>query len=137
MTDFNSNDGEHVIEQLKQSVKSIIEKTGSHKFTHELIDKIHKLQLQLEELSNSDKVQFIHEMKDSFRATIDKIETKLMQHAQFERVYNYSIFAAIIFLLLFIFALFGYKLYKSLMEKELKKQEKLKQKQSKKSKKAN
>lgn len=39
MTDSN-NDGEHVIEQLKQSVKSIIEKTGSHKFAHELIDKI-------------------------------------------------------------------------------------------------
>ncbi|KAM7344733.1 uncharacterized protein ACRADG_011334 isoform 2-T4 [Cochliomyia hominivorax] len=132
-----NDDGLYVIEQLKQSIKMIIEKTGSNKFAHELIDKIHKLQLQLEELSHSDKTHFIHEMKDSFRATIDKIEMKLMQHAQFERVYNYSIYAAIIFLILFIFALFGYKLYKSLMEKELKKQEKLKQKQSKKSKKAN
>lgn len=106
MTD-TINDGEHVIEQLKQSIKSIIEKTGSNKFAHELIDKIHKLQLQLEELSNSDKSHFIHEMKDSFRATIDKIEMKLMQHAQFERVYNYSIFAALIFLLLFVFGAFS------------------------------
>lgn len=102
----NTNNGEHIVEQLKQSVKSIIQKTGSNKFAHELIDKIQNLQMQLEELSNSDKGQFIHEMKDSFRATIDKIEQKLAQHAKFERVYNYSIIAAFIFLIIFIFGEF-------------------------------
>lgn len=100
------NDGEHIIEELKQSVKSIIEKTGSNKFKHELVDKINQLQLQLEELSQSDQIQFIHEMKDSFRAAIDKIDSKLMQHAQFEKVYNSSIFAAIVVSILFIFGRF-------------------------------
>ncbi|XP_005180006.1 uncharacterized protein LOC101895888 isoform X2 [Musca domestica] len=128
---------DNLVEQLKSSVKAIMDKTGSSKFAHDLMERIHSLQQRLETLSNTEKTQFIEEMRDTFRATIETVENKLMQHAHFEKVYTYSIYAAIIFSILFVFALFGYKLYKSLMSKELKKQEKLKQKQSKKSKKVN
>uniref|UniRef100_A0A1I8PVI2 Uncharacterized protein n=1 Tax=Stomoxys calcitrans TaxID=35570 RepID=A0A1I8PVI2_STOCA len=132
-----SSEEENLLEQLKNSVMAIMDKTGSSKFAHDLMARIHALQERLESLSSSEKTKFIGDMKESFRATIANVENKLMQHAQFEKVYAYSIYAAIIFLILFIIALFGYKLYKSLMSKELKKQEKLKQKQSKKTKKVN
>ncbi|XP_075167865.1 uncharacterized protein LOC142240029 isoform X2 [Haematobia irritans] len=133
----SSSEEENLLEQLKNSVVAIMDKTGSSKFAHDLMDKIQALQQRLETLPSSEKMQFIEEMRESFRATIANVENKLMQHANFEKVYAYSIYAAIIFLILFVIALFGYKLYKSLMSKELKKQEKLKQKQSKKSKKVN
>ncbi|XP_037955232.1 uncharacterized protein LOC119685102 isoform X1 [Teleopsis dalmanni] len=51
--------------------------------------------------------------------------------------WEYTIFLAMVAILVLVFALFGYKLYKSLMEKELKKQEKVKNKHTKKSKKNN
>lgn len=84
-----------------------MDKTGSSKFAHDLMERIHALQQRLETLSNNERSQFIEEMKESFRATIETVENKLMQHAQFEKAYTYSIYAAIIFLILFVFGGFS------------------------------
>lgn len=101
------SDDNLIIEQLKSSVKAIMDKTGSSKFAHDLMERIHALQQRLETLSNNERSQFIEEMKESFRATIETVENKLMQHAQFEKAYTYSIYAAIIFLILFVFGGFS------------------------------
>lgn len=98
---------DNLIEQLKSSVNAIMDKTGSSKFALDLMERIHALQQRLETLSSTEQMQFIEEMKDSFRATIEKVESKLTQHAQFEKAYVYSIKAAIVFSLLFIFGGFS------------------------------
>ncbi|XP_034651750.1 uncharacterized protein LOC117890785 isoform X2 [Drosophila subobscura] len=127
-----------IVEQLKQSVESIVAKTGPNsKFAQDLVKKIGDMQHKLESLTEADRHLFLAEMKGKFQETIERIEQRLTQHAHFAQTYSSSIVAAVIFLLFSIIALFGYKLYKSLTEKELKKQEKLKTKQQKKSKKSN
>ncbi|XP_037953627.1 uncharacterized protein LOC119683835 [Teleopsis dalmanni] len=129
---------ENILDQLKSSVQAIIDKTGAgSKYTQNLVSRIQALQQKLESLSNIERSQFLTEMQGSFQNTINKIEQKLTQHANFEKVYNYSIISAVVLTLVVTVALFGYKLYKSLMEKELKKQEKVKNKHTKKSKKNN
>ncbi|XP_052839144.1 uncharacterized protein LOC128254262 isoform X2 [Drosophila gunungcola] len=133
------NDSElGVIEQLKKSVEAIVAKTGpSSKFSMDLVRRIGEMQSKLESLAETDRHQFLDEMKDKFQETIGRIEQRIVQHANIAQTYSSSIVTAVIFLLVSIFALFGYKLYKSLTEKELKKQEKLKSKQQKKAKKSN
>ncbi|XP_017125476.1 uncharacterized protein LOC108144844 isoform X2 [Drosophila elegans] len=133
------NDSElGVIEQLKKSVEAIVAKTGpSSKFSMDLVRRIGEMQSKLESLAETDRHQFLDEMKDKFQETIGRIEQRIVQHANIAQTYSSSIVTAVIFLLVSIFALFGYKLYKSLTEKELKKQEKLKSKQQKKAKKFN
>ncbi|XP_020802509.1 uncharacterized protein LOC110179343 isoform X2 [Drosophila serrata] len=127
-----------VIEQLKKSVEDIVAKMGpSSKFSQDLIRRIGDMQSKLESLADTDRHQFLAEMKDKFEATIGRIEQRIAQHAHIAQTYSSSKVMAVIFLLVSIFALFGYKLYKSLTEKELKKQEKLKSKQQKKAKKSN
>ncbi|XP_016994592.1 uncharacterized protein [Drosophila takahashii] len=127
-----------VIEQLKKSVETIVAKTGpSSQFSKDLVKRIVDMQNKLESLAETDRHQFLAEMKDKFQETIGRIEERIVQHAHIAQTYSSSIVSAVIFLLVSIFALFGYKLYKSLTEKELKKQEKLKSKQQKKAKKSN
>nr|XP_016930670.1 uncharacterized protein LOC108010301 isoform X2 [Drosophila suzukii] len=133
-----SDDELGVLEQLKQSVETIVSKTGpSSKFSKDLVKRIVEMQSKLESLAETDRHQFLAEMKDKFQETIGRIEERIVQHAHIAQTYSSSIVSAVIFLLVSIFALFGYKLYKSLTEKELKKQEKLKSKQQKKAKKSN
>ncbi|EDW02328.1 uncharacterized protein LOC6559696 isoform X2 [Drosophila grimshawi] len=133
-----SSTDESIIEQLKRSVELIVAKTGPHsKFAEDLIQKIGQLQAKLESLTESDRHQFLGEMKGSIQDAIAGIERRLLQHTHFADTYSTSILVAVIFLIVSIFALFGFKLYKSLTEKELKKQEKLKSKQQKKTKKSN
>ncbi|XP_017038834.1 uncharacterized protein LOC108086435 isoform X2 [Drosophila ficusphila] len=133
-----SHDELGVIEQLKQSIETIVAKTGpSSKFSQDLVKRIGEMQRKLEGLAETDRHQFLAEMKDKFQETIGKIEQRIVQHANIAQTYSSSKVMAVIFLLVSIFALFGYKLYKSLTEKELKKQEKLKSKQQKKAKKSN
>ncbi|XP_016930670.3 uncharacterized protein [Drosophila suzukii] len=133
-----SEDELGVLEQLKQSVETIVSKTGpSSKFSKDLVKRIVEMQSKLESLAETDRHQFLAEMKDKFQETIGRIEERIVQHAHIAQTYSSSIVSAVIFLLVSIFALFGYKLYKSLTEKELKKQEKLKSKQQKKAKKSN
>ncbi|XP_016947753.1 uncharacterized protein LOC108023025 isoform X2 [Drosophila biarmipes] len=133
-----SDDELGVLEQLKQSVEHIVAKTGpSSKFSKDLVKRIGEMQSKLESLAETDRHQFLAEMKDKFQETIGRIEERIVQHAHIAQTYSSSIVSAMIFLLVSIFALFGYKLYKSLTEKELRKQEKLKSKQQKKAKKAN
>jgi len=157
-----SDDELGVLEQLKQSVETIVSKTGpSSKFSKDLVKRIVEMQRKLESLAETDRHQFLAEMKDKFQETIGRIEERIVQHAHIAQTYSSSIVSAVIFLLVSIFglsspdpkfqpshlitalyffhfaALFGYKLYKSLTEKELKKQEKLKSKQQKKAKKSN
>ncbi|XP_037716849.1 uncharacterized protein LOC119551532 isoform X2 [Drosophila subpulchrella] len=133
-----SDDELGVLEQLKQSVETIVAKTGpSSKFSKDLVKRIVEMQSKLESLAETDRHQFLAEMKDKFQETIGRIEERIVQHAHIAQTYSSSIVSAVIFLLVSIFALFGYKLYKSLTEKELKKQEKLKSKQQKKAKKSN
>ncbi|XP_016979479.1 uncharacterized protein LOC108044837 isoform X2 [Drosophila rhopaloa] len=132
------NDELGVIEQLKKSVEAIVAKTGpSSKFSQDLVKRIGDMQSKLESLAETDRHQFLAEMKEKFQETIGRIEQRIVQHANIAQTYSSSIVTAVIFLLVSIFALFGYKLYKSLTEKELKKQEKLKSKQQKKAKKSN
>ncbi|XP_068147792.1 uncharacterized protein [Drosophila tropicalis] len=132
------NDDDHILDQLRNSIKAIVAKTGSHsQFAKDLTQRIGEMQNKLDALTDIDRHQFIAEMKDSLQATIGRIEQRITQHANLTSVYSSSIVSAMIFLLVAIFALFGYKLYKSLTEKELKKQKKLESKQQKKSKKSN
>ncbi|XP_053967439.1 uncharacterized protein LOC129244603 isoform X2 [Anastrepha obliqua] len=128
----------HIIDQLQSTVQSIIRQIGGdNSYAKRLVDKIHALQEKVESLSGQERIEFLHNAKDTLRNTIEHAEQKLMQYTNFQQVYTYSIVAAVIFTVLLVIALFGYKLYKSLMEKELKKQEKLKTKQAKKLKKTN
>ncbi|XP_030376438.1 uncharacterized protein LOC115625491 isoform X2 [Scaptodrosophila lebanonensis] len=134
----SDDDNESIIEQLQQSVQSIVDKTGPNsKFAQDLLRRISELQSKMESLTDSDRHRFISEMKGSFQEAIARIDRRLTQHANFAQTYSTSIVAAVIFIVVSIFALFGYKLYKSLTEKQIKKQEKLKSKQQKKAKKSN
>lgn len=94
---------ENIIENLKNSVQSIIAKTGADsKYSKDLLNKIQSLQEKLNSLSSIEKNEFVKEMKDSFHDTIKRVQKKVVQHAQFEKVYNYSIVAAVIFIILLI-----------------------------------
>ncbi|EDV35559.1 uncharacterized protein Dana_GF12414, isoform A [Drosophila ananassae] len=138
MSSSGFDDALGIVEQLKKSVETIVAKTGpSSKFSQDLVKRIGEMQSKLESLADTDKHQFLTEMKDKFQHTIGRIEERIAQHAHIAQTYSSSILTAVIFLLVSVFALFGYKLYKSLTEKELKKQEKLKSKQAKKAKKSN
>ncbi|XP_017106036.2 uncharacterized protein [Drosophila bipectinata] len=138
MSSSGFDDAFGIMEQLKKSVETIVAKTGpSSKFSQDLVKRIGEMQDKLESLADTDKQQFLTEMKDKFQQTIGRIEERIAQHAHIAQAYSSSILTAVIFLLVSVFALFGYKLYKSLTEKELKKQEKLKSKQAKKAKKSN
>lgn len=162
MSSSGFDDALGIVEQLKKSVETIVAKTGpSSKFSQDLVKRIGEMQSKLESLAETDKHQFLTEMKEKFQHTIGRIEERIAQHAHIAQTYSSSILTAVIFLLVSVFglspsspdpietspsndsyylliaALFGYKLYKSLTEKELKKQEKLKSKQAKKAKKSN
>jgi len=101
-----SDDELGVLEQLKQSVETIVSKTGpSSKFSKDLVKRIVEMQSKLESLAETDRHQFLAEMKDKFQETIGRIEERIVQHAHIAQTYSSSIVSAVIFLLVSIFGL--------------------------------
>ncbi|XP_016979480.1 uncharacterized protein LOC108044837 isoform X3 [Drosophila rhopaloa] len=95
------NDELGVIEQLKKSVEAIVAKTGpSSKFSQDLVKRIGDMQSKLESLAETDRHQFLAEMKEKFQETIGRIEQRIVQHANIAQTYSSSIVTAVIFLLL-------------------------------------
>lgn len=96
---MGSND-ETIIEHLKRSVESLVEKTGPHsRFAEDLIQKIGKLQSKMDSLTDVDRHQFVSEMKGSIQEAIARIEKRLLQHTHISQAYTTSIVVAVIFLI--------------------------------------
>lgn len=94
----------HIIDQLRSTVQSIIHRIGGdNSYAQRLLDKIHALQKKVESLSGQERVEFLHNAKDTLRNTIEHAEQKLMQYTNFQQVYNYSIVAALLFTVLLVF----------------------------------
>lgn len=95
-----------VVEQLKKSVEGIVEKMGpSSQFSQDLVKRIGDMQSKLESLGETDRHQFLAEMKDKFEGAIARIEQRIAQHAHIAQTYSSSKVTAVIFLIVSIFGL--------------------------------
>ncbi|XP_067632246.1 uncharacterized protein [Eurosta solidaginis] len=93
----------HIIDQLQNTVQSIIRQIGGdNSYAQRLLVKIRALQEKVESLSGPERIQFLHNAKDTLRNTIEHAEQKLMQYTTFQQVYNYSIVAALLFTVLLV-----------------------------------
>ncbi|XP_017478810.1 PREDICTED: uncharacterized protein LOC108368473 [Rhagoletis zephyria] len=101
------------------------------------VDEVWKLIEQMEGISDEEKANLKENLYNPQEGTAEDFMRRYAQPGPVHSSWDYTIFFAMIAVIVLVFALFGYKLYKSLMEKELKRQEKQKTKQAKKSKKTN
>ena len=108
----SSMDAQDIVEKLHSSVQSFIKIMGHDNiFAQNLLQKIESMQKRIEHLTGTEKSKFLENMKDSFHSTIEKIEQKLMQHAKFQQARNYSMYAALIFVIVMTFGTCHINLY--------------------------
>ncbi|CAD7013510.1 unnamed protein product [Ceratitis capitata] len=97
----------HIIDQLQSTVQTIIRHFGGdNSYARRLVDKIRAVQEKVESLSGQERIEFLHNAKDTLRNTIEHAEQKLMQYTHFQQTYNYSIVAALLFTVILVIDLF-------------------------------